>query len=101
MASVLALPTPPEGTADPLAEAAARAEHHKERVVIVREGKPVAAVVPIEDLEALEAEDEYWSGAADEAIAEWKAAGRPAGIPIDDIARDLGIDVTADPNAAA
>jgi hypothetical protein len=77
-----------------------RAEHDKERVVLVRDGKPVAAVVPIEDLEALEAEDEYWSGAA-EAIAEWKAAGRPAGIPIEDIARDLGIDVTADPDAAA
>ena len=56
--------------------------------------------MPIEDLEALEAEDEYWSRAADETIGEWKAAGRPAGIPIEDIARDLGIDLTADPDAA-
>ncbi len=44
----------------------------------MRDGKPVAAVVPIEDLEALEAEDAYWSQAADEAIGEWEAAGRPA-----------------------
>ena len=31
-----------------------RAEYAKERVVIERRGKPVAAVVPIEDLAALE-----------------------------------------------
>ena len=98
MSSVLPLPLPTEGTADRLAEAAARAERDKERVVLIRDGKPVAAVVPIEDLEA---EDEYWSRAADEAIGEWEAAGRPAGIPIEDIARDLGVDLAADPDAAA
>jgi hypothetical protein len=36
----------------------------------------------------------------EEIIAEWKAADRPAGIPIEDIARDPGIDVAADPDAA-
>jgi PHD/YefM family antitoxin component YafN of YafNO toxin-antitoxin module len=100
MSSVLPLPLPTEGAADRLTEAAARAERDKERVVLIRDGKPVAAVVPIEDLEALEAEDEYWSRAADEAIGEWETAGRPAGIPIEDIARGLGIDLTADPDAA-
>jgi hypothetical protein len=55
-------------------------------------------VVPIEDLELLQADDEYWSRVADKAIAEWEAADRPAGIPIEDIA--MGIDVTADPDAA-
>ena len=100
MSSVLLLPPRTDGTTDRLAEAAALAEHDKERVVLIRDGKPVAAVVPIEDLEALEAEDEYWTTAADEAIAKWEAAGRPAGIPIEDIARDLGIDLTADPDAA-
>ena len=100
MSSALPLPLPTEGAADRLTEAAARAERDKERVVLIRDGKPVAAVVPIEDLEALEAEDEYWSRAADEAIGEWEAAGRPAGIPIEDIARDLGIDLAADPDAA-
>jgi PHD/YefM family antitoxin component YafN of YafNO toxin-antitoxin module len=101
MPSELLLPPPNEGIADRLAEAAAHAEHDKDRVVLIRDGKPVAAVVPIEDLEALEAEDEYWSRAADEAIAEWNAAGRPTGIAIEDIARDLGIDVAADPDAPA
>jgi PHD/YefM family antitoxin component YafN of YafNO toxin-antitoxin module len=100
MSSVVLSPLSAGGTADRLAEAAARAEHDKERVVLIRDGKPVAAVVPIEDLEALEGEDEYWSKVADEAIAEWETAGRPAGIPIEDIARDLGIDITADPDAA-
>jgi antitoxin (DNA-binding transcriptional repressor) of toxin-antitoxin stability system len=100
MSSVLHLPPQTEGTADRLAEAAARAECDKERVVLIRDGNPVAAVVPIDDLEALEAEDEYWSRAADTAVAEWEAAGRPASIPIEDIARGLGIDVTADLDAA-
>jgi len=100
MSSILPLPPLSEGTADRLAEAVARAERDKERVVLMRDGKPVAAVVPIEDLAALEAEDEYWSRAVGEIIAEWEATGRPAGIPIEDIARDLSIDVTADPDAA-
>jgi len=100
MSSILPLPPLSEGTADRLSEAAARAERDKERVVLMRDGKPVAAVVPIEDLEALEAGDEYWSRAVEEIIAEWKAADRPAGIPIEDIARDPGIDVAADPDAA-
>lgn len=100
MSSILPLPPLSEGTADRLAEAAVRAERDKERVVLMRDGKPVAAVVPIEDLEALEAGDEYWSRAVEEIIAEWKAADRPAGIPIEDIARDPGIDVAADPDAA-
>ena len=70
-------------------------------MVLVRDGKPVVAVVPIEDLEALEADDEYWSRAAEKAIAEWEAAGRQAGVSIEDIARDLRIDLTADPDAAS
>jgi antitoxin (DNA-binding transcriptional repressor) of toxin-antitoxin stability system len=78
MSSFVLSPPPSGGTADRLAEAATRAEHNKERVVLIRDGKPVAAVVPIEDLEALEAEEEYWSRMADEAVAEWETAGRPA-----------------------
>jgi len=100
MSSILPLPPLSEGTADRLAEAAARVERDKERVVLMRDGKPVAAVVPIEDLEALEAEGEYWSRAVEEIIAEWEATGRPPGIPIEDTASDLSIDVTADPDAA-
>jgi hypothetical protein len=100
MPSVHLLPPPNVGTGERLAEAAARAQHDKEHVVLVRDREPVAAVVPLEDLEALGAEDEYWSRAADGAISEWEAAGRPAGIPIEDIARDLDIDLTANPDAA-
>ena len=66
--------------------------------MLTRDGKPVAALVPIEDLEALE--DEYWSRAPADTIAEWEAAGWPPGIPIVDVAHDVGIDVTADPGAA-
>ena len=70
MPSVYLLPLPNAGTVERLAEAAARAEHDEERLSLVREGKPVAALVPVEDLEALEAEEEYWSRAADEAVSE-------------------------------
>jgi hypothetical protein len=52
MSSVPPLPLPTEGAADRLTEAAARAERDMERVVLIRDGNPVAAVVPIEDLEA-------------------------------------------------
>ena len=59
-------------------------------------------MVPIEDLATLEAleaaEDEHWSRVAYEAIVEWETAGRPADIRLR-IARDLGIDLTADPDA--
>src|SRR5438128_11670103 len=100
MSSVLPLPLPTEGAADRLTEAAARAERDKERVVLIRDGKPVAAVVPIEDLEASEAEDEYWSRAADEAIGEGEAAVRPAGLPLEGITRELCIDIADDVAAA-
>jgi prevent-host-death family protein len=101
MSAVLSMSLSNDPGADRLAEAAARAEHGKDRVVLTRDGKPVAAVVPIADLRALEeldeAEDAYWSRVADDAMAQWEAEGRPAGIPMEDIARDLGIDLTADP----
>ena len=67
----------------------------KVRVLLTREGKPVAAIVPIEDYEALEAiEDAYDAKLAGEAIAAWEAAGRAPGIPMADVARELGIDLS-------
>src|SRR5260370_11357892 len=64
----------------PFAEALARAEYDKGRTVLTRAGRPVAALVPIEDVEALEAwEDEHDSRLAEEAIARWEAEGRPLG----------------------
>jgi prevent-host-death family protein len=76
----------------PFAEALARAEHDKERVVLTRQGRPVAALVPIEDMDALEAmEDERDSRLAAEAVARWEAGGRQPGIPLAEIARELGM----------
>jgi prevent-host-death family protein len=67
-----------------LPDAVARVERGDGRIVLTRDGKPIAAVVPITDLRALEeldgAEDAYWSRVADEAIAQWEAEGRPAGV---------------------
>ncbi len=80
MAAVLSMPLPSEPGADRLAEAAAHAERGDGRVMLTRGGKAVAAVVPIEDVEALEAwEDEQDFRAAEEALARWEAEGRPLG----------------------
>jgi len=68
------------------------AVHDKARVVLTRDGKPVAAIVPIEDYDALEAiEDAYDAKLAREAIAAWEAAGRPPGIPHEDVLAEYGI----------
>ncbi|MGH7121367.1 MAG: type II toxin-antitoxin system Phd/YefM family antitoxin [Acetobacteraceae bacterium] len=89
-------PIPTEAAIDRLAALAEQAEHDKERVVLTRAGKPVAAVVPIEDVEALEAiEDAEDAAEAQRALAEWEAAGRPAGISLEDFARKYGIDLAA------
>lgn len=90
---------PADAAPAPLADAVARAEAGIERVILTRGGRPVAAVVPIADLEAIEdAED---ATIAARLLAEWEAEGRPAGILLDDIARDLGIDLTGDPDTAS
>ena len=76
----------------------ARVEGDGSRVVLTRDGQPVAAVVSTDDLRALkeldEAEDAHWDKVADAAISRWEAEGRPPGIPMEEIARDLGIDLT-------
>jgi prevent-host-death family protein len=54
-----------------MATAVNRVAFGKERIVVQRQGKPIAALVPIEDLEALEAlENQAWARLADEAMAE-------------------------------
>ena len=53
-----------------------RVRRQRERVVVEDEGKPIAAVIPIEDLDLLEAlEDRYDIDEADRAEAE--SAGQP------------------------
>jgi len=92
MSAVLSMSLPSDPGADRLAEAAAYAEHGKDRVVLTRGGKAVAAVVPIEDLEALEAaEDECDSRLAAEAVAQWEAEGRPIGCTHEEMLVRYGI----------
>ncbi len=92
VAAVLSMPLPTEPGTDRLAEAAAHAEHDKGRVLLTRGGKAVAAVVPIEDVEALEAwEDEQDSRAAEEALARWEAEGRLLGATHEELLARYGI----------
>ena len=95
--SVASVPFPIDPARGALPDAVAQVQQDDVRLVLTREGQPVAAIVPLTDLRALEeldaAEDDYLSRVAAEAVAAWEAEGRPAGIPMEDIARDLGIDV--------
>jgi prevent-host-death family protein len=62
-------------------------EFKRERVVLDRHGKPVAAVVPYEDLELLEhLEDRYDLEAARAALRE----GGP-NVPLEELAAELGL----------
>lgn len=68
-----------------------RAVKDKDRVVLTRRGKPVAALVPIEDLKFLEAiEDRLDAEEYRRAKEEFERSGEPA-IPLDDVVRRLGI----------
>lgn len=94
MPDSVTIPLPP----DPMREAVARVEHEQRRVVLTRDGTEVAAIIPIDDLRALEEldalEDAHWAKVAAEAMADWEARGRPPGIPLEEVARELGIDLT-------
>ncbi|MSP00649.1 MAG: type II toxin-antitoxin system Phd/YefM family antitoxin [Acetobacteraceae bacterium] len=98
MADIVSVPLTVEATSDRLPDAIARAERDEVRIVLTRDGEPVAAIIPLTDLRALDevdaAEDAYWSRMADERIARWEAEGRPPGIPMEEIARELGVDLT-------
>ena len=68
-----------------------RAVKDKDRVVLTRRGRPVAALVPIEDLEFLEAiEDQLDVEEFRRAKEEFERSGEPA-IPLDEVVRRLGI----------
>lgn len=68
---------------DGLAELVNRVAYARERVRLVRRGRELAAVVPMEDIELLEAlEDELDLQAAREALADPANAGR---IPWEDV----------------
>ena len=68
-----------------------RATKDKERVVLTRRGKRVAALVPIADLDFLEAiEDRLDAEEFERAKAEFERSGEPA-IPLEEVVRRLGI----------
>jgi prevent-host-death family protein len=68
-----------------------RAVKHKDRVVLTRRGKPVAALVPIEDLNFLEAiEDQFDVEEFQRAKDEFERSGEPC-IPLEEVVRKLGI----------
>jgi prevent-host-death family protein len=68
-----------------------RAVKHKDRVVLTRRGKPVAALVPIEDLTFLEAiEEQVDAEEFQRAKEEFERSGEPT-IPLEEVVRKLGI----------
>jgi prevent-host-death family protein len=70
-----------------MASAVNRVAFGKERLIVQRQGKRLVALVPIEDLEALEAmEDRLWVELADRAMAE---PGED--IPWEQVKKDLGL----------
>ena len=64
-----------------------RAARNKERIIVTSKGKKVAAVVPIEDLKAIEElEDREDIEDAKKALAE------PGGIPWEQLKKELGLE---------
>ncbi len=71
------------------AELVNRAAYRRERVLVARRGRPIAAIVPIEDVEFLERlEDEYDLEAAREALADPENASE---IPWERVKAELGL----------
>ena len=96
LSAVVDIAVPTECGTAALAEAVDRAEADNERVILTRNGKPVAAVVPLADVAALEAiEDAADAETASARLAEWEAAGRPLGSTLEELAKRHGIDLRA------
>lgn len=70
-----------------LAEIINRVAYGDERIVLTRHGKALVAMVPIEDLEALDRFQDFLDAqAADEA---WEEYQREGGIPIEVVRQEL------------
>lgn len=70
-----------------------RAAFGKERIVLTRHGKPMAALVSVEDLAKLEdLENQADLAEARKALKNFKKSGRK-GVTLEDVARDLGIEI--------
>jgi prevent-host-death family protein len=94
MSVVASIPLLTEAAPGQLPDAVAHVERGEGRVVLTRDGKPVAAVVPITHLCTLEeddAEHAHWSRVADEAVAQWEAKGRPVGVAHEEMLARYGV----------
>jgi PHD/YefM family antitoxin component YafN of YafNO toxin-antitoxin module len=94
--SVVSIPLTATGPSGVLPDAVGQVvEHDDVRVLLTRDGEPVAAIVPVDLLRALEemdhAEEAYWERLADEAAARWEADGRPPGISHEEMLERYGI----------
>jgi prevent-host-death family protein len=72
---------------DHLGDVVSRAEHAQERTVLTRHGKPVAAVISIDDLRELEAAEDR----ADLAAAREALASDERRVPHDEILAEYGL----------
>jgi prevent-host-death family protein len=71
------------------AEVVNRAAYGKERLILTRRGKALAAIVPIDDLELIrEIEDQFDREAIEEALRDVAEHGT---IPLDEVKRQLGL----------
>ena len=74
-----------------LADALNRVVYGGERVILERRGKPIAAIISLEDLALLEAvEDEQDVAAAKRALAEMRRKGEKP-VAWDEVKRQLGL----------
>lgn len=74
---------------DQLADALNRAGYSGERIILERHGKPIAALVPVDDAEFMERyEDEYWGRAAEESAKEMERTGAKP-VPWEQVKREL------------
>lgn len=65
-----------------------RASHHKERIIISRRGKDIAAIIPLEDLQLLlSTQDKLDLDEAVEALKETRELGT---IPLDQLKTETG-----------
>ncbi len=74
-----------------LGELVDRAAQGTERILVTREGEPVAALVSLEDLRWLEeVQDRLDSATIDAAITEWTRTGAPTR-SLEDVAQELNV----------
>ena len=88
---------------DRLSDLINRAAYGQERIILTRRGKPVAALVPVEDVQWLEdIENESDLAAAREARKEmardggktvpWEEVKREGTVPLDEVLKDFDIE---------